>query len=162
MSNDADLLPHLSHSRLQKYITCPEQYRLYYLERLRPKHEAAARVFGAVMHLALAEYFRREQDPLATFAQEWGTCQKFGLRYSQRENWKKLSEIGEALLSKFLAQEAHKFEQCSRWKPSSRSVPQTLRHHWWERSISWHNLKAENSGRIQDRGCRKRRKTRLV
>ena len=26
------LLPHLSHSRMQKYITCPEQYRLHYLE----------------------------------------------------------------------------------------------------------------------------------
>ena len=48
-SATSELLPHLSHSRLQKYITCPEQYRLYYLERLRPKQEAAARVFGAVI-----------------------------------------------------------------------------------------------------------------
>jgi PD-(D/E)XK nuclease superfamily len=114
MSNDhppPDLLPHLSHSRLQKYITCPEQYRLYYLERLRPKQEAAARVFGAVMHLALAEYFRTERDPLATFGQEWGACQKFELRYSQRESWQKLNQIGEALLQKFLAEEARKFEE---------------------------------------------------
>ena len=100
------LLPHLSHSRLQKYLTCPEQYRLHYLERLRPKQEAAARVFGAVMHLALAEYFRTERDPLATFREEWTACQKFELRYSQRESWQKLSEIGEALLQKFLVQEA--------------------------------------------------------
>jgi len=114
MSNDhppPDLLPHLSHSRLQKYITCPEQYRLYYFERLRPKQEAAARVFGAVMHLALAEYFRTERDPLLTFGEEWGACQKFELRYSQHESWQKLSAIGEALLQKFLAQEARKFEQ---------------------------------------------------
>ena len=104
-------LPHLSHSRLQKYITCPEQYRLYYLERLRPKQEAAARVFGAVMHLALAEYFRKERDPLATFREEWTACQKFQLRYSQRETWQKLNQIGEALLQKFLAEEARKFER---------------------------------------------------
>jgi hypothetical protein len=106
---DAEATPHLSYSRLQKYITCPEQYRLYYLERLRPTQEAAARVFGAVMHLALAEYFRTERDPLVTFRSEWGACQKFDMRYSQRESWNKLSEIGEALLQKFLAQEAHKF-----------------------------------------------------
>jgi hypothetical protein len=111
MSNDADLLPHLSHSRLQKYITCPEQYRLYYLERFRVKHESAARVFGAVMHLALAEYFRTERDPLATFREEWTACEKFELRYAQRESWQKLSDIGEALLEKFLAEEAQKFEQ---------------------------------------------------
>ena len=61
---DAEATPHLSYSRLQKYITCPEQYRLYYLERLRPKQEAAARVFAAVMHLALAEYFRKQADPV--------------------------------------------------------------------------------------------------
>jgi RecB family exonuclease len=106
-----DRIPNLSHSRLQKYITCPEQYRLYYLERLRPKREAAARVFGAVMHLALEEYFRKERDPLATFRTEWNGCREFELRYSQRESWQKLSEIGEALLGKFLAEEARKFEQ---------------------------------------------------
>jgi PD-(D/E)XK nuclease superfamily len=105
------LLPHLSHSRMQKYITCPEQYRLHYLEGFRPRHEAGARVFGAVMHLALAEYFRKERDPLATFRAEWNACREFELRYSQRESWEKLSQIGEALLQKFLAQEAQKFEQ---------------------------------------------------
>jgi len=105
------LLPHLSHSRMQKYITCPEQYRLHYLEGFRPRYEAAARVFGAMMHLALAEFLRNERDPLATFRTEWNACREFELRYSQRESWDKLSHIGEALLQKFLAQESHKFEQ---------------------------------------------------
>lgn len=63
------------------------------------------------MHLALEEYFRKERDPLATFRSEWNGCREFELRYSQRENWQKLSEIGEALLGKFLAEEARKFEQ---------------------------------------------------
>lgn len=96
---------------MQKYITCPEQYRLYYLEGMRPKYEAGARVFGAVMHLALAEYFRNERDPLATFRTEWNACREFALRYSQRESWDKLSQIGEGLLQKFLAEEAQKFDQ---------------------------------------------------
>jgi hypothetical protein len=58
-------------SRMQKYITSTEQYRLHYL--FRPRYEAGARVFGAVMHLALAEYFRNERDPLATFRTEWNS-----------------------------------------------------------------------------------------
>ena len=34
---EQDQAPHLSYSRINRYLTCPEQYRLYYLERLRPK-----------------------------------------------------------------------------------------------------------------------------
>jgi hypothetical protein len=56
------------------------------------------------MHLALAEYFRKQRDPLVTFRTEWNGCWKFELRYSQRESWEKLSEIGEGLLTKFLAE----------------------------------------------------------
>jgi len=33
---DDGLLPFLSFSRIDKYLTCPEKYRLYYVERLRP------------------------------------------------------------------------------------------------------------------------------
>ena len=39
-------VPHLSHSRLQRYLFCPEQYRLYYVESLRPKVPPAGMVFG--------------------------------------------------------------------------------------------------------------------
>ena len=28
-------VPHLSHSRINRYLLCPEQYRLYYVEKLR-------------------------------------------------------------------------------------------------------------------------------
>src|SRR6266550_4359325 len=59
------------YTRLQKYLTCPEQYRLYYVERFRPKVESASLVFGSVMHLALAEYFRRKADPVAIFLEDW-------------------------------------------------------------------------------------------
>ena len=39
---------YLSHSRVSKYLHCPEQYRLYYVEHLRPRFPAASLVFGAI------------------------------------------------------------------------------------------------------------------
>src|SRR5438552_18793772 len=60
---NAEATPHLSYSRLQKYLTCPEQHRLHYIERFRAKVESASLVFGSVMHLALAEFFRHGNDP---------------------------------------------------------------------------------------------------
>ena len=38
---DQEPAPHLSHSRINRYLTCPEQYRLYYVEKLRPKPKPA-------------------------------------------------------------------------------------------------------------------------
>ena len=34
---DREPVPHLSHSRINRYLTCPEQYRLYYVEKLLAK-----------------------------------------------------------------------------------------------------------------------------
>lgn len=50
--------PSLSFSRINRYLTCPEQYRLYYVERLRPRLDNASLVFGTVIHLAIADFFR--------------------------------------------------------------------------------------------------------
>lgn len=100
--------PALSHSRIQKYLTCPEQYRLYYLERLRPKTESANLVFGALLHLALAEFFRTQADPIPVFQREWGAVQAVELRYSGRDTWESLGGKGERLLQKFVVEEAPK------------------------------------------------------
>ena len=43
---NAEATPHLSYSRLQKYLTCPEQYRLHYIEKFRPKVESASLVLA--------------------------------------------------------------------------------------------------------------------
>src|SRR5512143_4078572 len=64
--------PHLSHSRVNRYLTCPEQYRLYYLENLRPKVPPAALVFGSIVHQALAGLFQKKDDPLKCFGDSWG------------------------------------------------------------------------------------------
>lgn len=101
--------PHLfSHTRIQKYLTCPEQYRLYYVERLRAKVESASLAFGAVMHLALAEHFRGKADPVAVFSREWQALQQIAIRYSRKDSWQSLKEKGEKLLQKFSRTEAMK------------------------------------------------------
>jgi len=79
--------PHLSYSRINRYLTCPEQYRLYYVENLRPRLAAASLVFGQVVHQALAHLFREQGDPLQFFLAEWNEACDFDLGYRQRESW---------------------------------------------------------------------------
>jgi len=105
---DAEATPHLSYSRIERYLRCPEQYRLYYVERLRAKIENASLVFGAVMHLALAELFRHGADPVATFRKEWEALKGIELKYSRKETWETLAKKGERLLEKFCREEASK------------------------------------------------------
>lgn len=97
--------PHLSHSRINRYLTCPEQYRLYYVEGLRPRLPSANLVFGKIIHEALARLFRAGEDPETTFAQLWDEVNKLDLSYSRKDTWEKLKATGQALLSKFLKDE---------------------------------------------------------
>ncbi len=96
--------PYLSHSRINRYLHCPEQYRLYYVERLRPKTPAASRVFGQVVHQVLARHFKTGDDPGALFEQLWQELQREELRYGSRESWERLRDQGRQLLATFLAQ----------------------------------------------------------
>jgi CRISPR/Cas system-associated exonuclease Cas4 (RecB family) len=103
--------PNLSYSRINRYLTCPEQYRLYYLEKLRPKVESAGLVFGARIHLALADLFRSGVDPVDTFQKDWESLKEIELHYGKRESWEGLKEKGAKLLEKFLKAEAPKIQQ---------------------------------------------------
>lgn len=98
--------PYLSHSRVSRYLLCPEQYRLYYLENLRPKLTAAALVFGKVLHQALAQFFTLQDDPVWVFRSSWKEAGQVELSYSARESWDKLNGCGQALLGKFIREEA--------------------------------------------------------
>src|SRR5438309_6418688 len=89
--------PHLSHSRVSKYLHCPEQYRLYYVEHLRPKAPAASLVFGQVLHQALAQLFRAKADAVKVFQHAWNGLRAAALTYSDRESWEKLAHCGERL-----------------------------------------------------------------
>ena len=60
--------PHLSYSRIQRYLTCPEQYRLYYIERLRPLAPSASLVFGQVIHQCIAGLLRKQASKVGQVA----------------------------------------------------------------------------------------------
>src|SRR5947209_18016018 len=108
---DQNTPPHLSHSRINRYLTCPEQYRLYYVERLRPRIESAGLVFGALIHVAIADLFRTGEDPVEHFKRDWQNLKDVELRYKQREAWDNFNAKGEKLLQKFLTEEAPKIRQ---------------------------------------------------
>lgn len=95
-------LPYLSHSRVSKYLHCPEQYRLYYVENLRPAVKSASLEFGQAIHQSLARFFQRTGDAISTFLDIWETWREVELRYAYRETWEKLQERGQGLLAEFV------------------------------------------------------------
>src|SRR5438876_1160596 len=108
---DRESTPHLAHSRINRYLTCSEQYRLYYIEKLRPRIESAGLVFGVVVHAAIADLFRTGEDPVEHFARDWQNLKDVELRYKKRESWEDFNAKGEKLLTKFLVEEAPKIRQ---------------------------------------------------
>jgi RecB family exonuclease len=99
-------VPYLSHSRVSKYLHCPEQYRLHYVENLRPRVPDADLVFGQLVHQVLAEMFRTGADPVESFDNAWLTLANELLTYSDRDSWQVLRDKGTALLRRFVAEEA--------------------------------------------------------
>lgn len=97
--------PHLSHSRINRYLLCPEQYRLYYIENLKAKFPPASLVFGQVFHQALAHLFNEKNDPVAFFQNTWDGLKDVKLTYRKRESWEKLKDSANGLLEKFLKEE---------------------------------------------------------
>ncbi|MBP7146447.1 MAG: PD-(D/E)XK nuclease family protein [Acidobacteria bacterium] len=100
--------PHLSFSRLSRYLHCPEQYRLYYVENLRPKVPPATLVFGQIVHQALARLFQSGEDPVSLFGETWEATKQVALTYGTRDSWERLDGIGEVLLARFVADELPK------------------------------------------------------
>src|SRR5262249_39095977 len=103
--------PHLSHSRINRYLTCPEQYRFYYIENLRLKFPSASLVFGQVVHQALADLFNRKNDPVDFFLRTWGEIKDVQLTYGKKQTWEKLQASGHGLLDKFLREELCRITQ---------------------------------------------------
>ena len=103
--------PHLSHSRVSKYLTCPAQYRFYYLEGLRLIAPASNLLFGQLIHRALAGLFSEGADPIPAFAEAWAPFRDIPLTYGSRDSWDKLRAAGEGLLSKFVAEELSKIAE---------------------------------------------------
>src|SRR2546430_12869678 len=88
--------PYLSYSRINRYLHCPEQYRLYYIENLRPKFPSASLVFGQVLHQSFAYFFNQLGNPVDLFLQIWEEIKQYDLSYNQKESWEKLRDVGQA------------------------------------------------------------------
>src|SRR5262245_9460367 len=97
--------PHLSHSQINRYLLCPEQYRFYYIENLRLKFPSANLVFGQVVHRALADLFNKKSDPIDFFLRTWSELKEVKLTYGKKQTWEKLQASGQGLLQKFLKEE---------------------------------------------------------
>jgi hypothetical protein len=108
-----EVLSQFSVSRLYRYLTCPESYRLHYLERWRPRVQSAGLVFGAGLHVVLADFFRSGIEPVKNFLTLWEGLRNVTLAYSSRESWEELKEKGENLLTLFVAEEAPKITNVS-------------------------------------------------
>lgn len=105
------VLPFLSHSRIHRYLQCPEQYRLYYIERLRLRREPASLVFGKLIHEVLASLFRGQGDPIAAFEKTWDALRETDLTYGQRESFAKLRSAGRGLLELFLTSDRKRISE---------------------------------------------------
>jgi putative RecB family exonuclease len=90
---------------VNRYLHCPEQYRVYYVERLRPRIPDAALIFGQLVHQAIAQFFRTGTAPADSFANAWELLRNEPLSYNLRDSWETLRERGIALLTKFLHEE---------------------------------------------------------
>src|SRR6266404_5998903 len=97
--------PHLSYSRVDRYLHCPEQYRLYYVEGLRPRLTSASLVFGKIVHQALALMFQEGVDPVRFFLDSWRGAKQAEINYSKKESWDKLKDCGQQLLEKFVQEQ---------------------------------------------------------
>jgi len=97
--------PHLSHSCINRYLLCPEQYRFYYIEKLRLKFPSASLVFGQVVHQALADLFNKKGDPIDLFLRTWSELKEVKLTYGKKQTWEKLQASGQGLLQKFVNEE---------------------------------------------------------
>lgn len=96
---------YLSHSRVNRYMACPEQFRLYYVEGLRPKRSPAALEFGTAVHKALAALFTDGEDLVAAFKTEWSHRQDRNIGYGMRNSWEELNRRGQLLMETFVEQE---------------------------------------------------------
>jgi putative RecB family exonuclease len=97
--------PYFSYSRMNRYLQCPELYRLYYIENLRVRYEPASLMFGKIIHQAMDHLFTEQGDPVAAFEKDWITAKGLDLSYAKRENWDRLLEQGKCLLGKFVREE---------------------------------------------------------
>ncbi len=99
----------LSATSVLKYETCPQQYYLEEVLRIRSAHQAANLVFGGVMHGVVEAWLRgwlqgQILDPVARFDRDWQTAREAGeIEYASTQSPESLAETGRALAVRFAA-----------------------------------------------------------
>jgi len=102
---DKRKMPFISFSQINKYLTCPESFRLYYIERLRLRIPKANLVFGSLIHLSLSHLFNAKAEPVKFFSEVWDGLKQIELTYGKKDSWERLRACGVGLLTKFVAEE---------------------------------------------------------
>lgn len=105
--------PYLSHSRINRYLTCPRAYQHHYVDGLRPRHPPANLVFGQAIHESLAAMFERGEDLVRTFTTIWEAVRSTTINYTGRASWSSLNMKGRALLELFMEQGAPRIRAVS-------------------------------------------------
>ena len=98
-------IPFISFSQINRYLTCPESFRLYYIERFRLRVPKANLVFGSLIHLTLGHLFNKKAEPVKFFTEVWDGLKQVELTYGKKDSWEKLRACGEGLLTKFVKEE---------------------------------------------------------
>lgn len=99
----------LSPTAVLKYETCPQQYYLDEVVRVRPVHKAANLVFGGVVHQVIETWLRGwlcgpAPDAGALFDTAWQTARDAGgIDYSTTQSPEGLTATGRALATGFAA-----------------------------------------------------------
>ena len=63
----------LSHSAVNKYLVCPKEYQLHYIEKLRSKNQSSALLYGSAIDAALEELVKSRDinNSLSVFNYNW-------------------------------------------------------------------------------------------
>ncbi|MBK8168574.1 MAG: PD-(D/E)XK nuclease family protein [bacterium] len=97
----------LSPTGALKYETCPRQYLLEDVRKIRPAHRPANLAFGGVLHLVVEEWIKgwmagKPFDPAAMFDREWRAAREAeGVEYSASQSPETLGATGRALAARF-------------------------------------------------------------
>lgn len=89
-----------SYTQINRYLTCPRQYRYQYLDGWRERETRAALAFGRCFEKALSTYFLGE-DSAAAFFREWETFREVPITYANGDTWDRLARQGIHLLELF-------------------------------------------------------------
>ncbi len=106
--------PYLSPSAVATFQRCPLKFYFSYVARLQPKFKSSSLLFGAAIHAAIEDHFRRlfagEQaatpdELLGVFDEKWQAEAVGEIRFGRSETIEGLRELAGRMLRTFLGSE---------------------------------------------------------